>query len=282
MSSCCPVGQPPSLLCLYGERSPRRPASGTLLAEGHRSVLALPPPCQVSALVEVRLVVVEAGSGAEVALDELPVLRGELAPVHRETTAARGLAFGVGVRRPAVTLERSVRVVHTGRLRAAALLRLCGLLRRLWRRGGHVVHRVRCGRLSGRLWLYRGSPETTLSRVLRGLVETLREGCGLHDDLTECRSLSEVRVHPERLHNLLFLLFDRAVRREPRVVVPLLGAELDRRVASVCHFLPFSRLVSIRGGSSCRRPACCCTCPVTPCVRRVRPLRRSLRCGQVR
>src|SRR5690625_5985158 len=99
MSSCCPVGQPPSLLCLCEERSPRRPASGTLLAEGHRSVLALPPPCQVSALVEVRLVVVEAGSGAEVALDELPVLRGELAPVHRETTAARGLAFGVGVRR---------------------------------------------------------------------------------------------------------------------------------------------------------------------------------------
>src|SRR5690625_3289937 len=138
MSSCCPVGQPPSLLCLCEERSPRRPASGTLLAEGHRSVLALPPPCQVSALVEVRLVVVEAGSGAEVALDELLVLRRELAPVHRETTAARGLAFGIGVRCPAVTLERSVRVVHPGRLWAVALLGLCGLLGG-WGRGGGML-----------------------------------------------------------------------------------------------------------------------------------------------
>src|SRR5690625_599214 len=238
MSSCCPVGQPPSLLCLYGERSPRRPASGTLLAEGHRSVLALPPPCQVSALVEVRLVVVEAGSGAEVALDELPVLRGELAPVHREVAAPGHLALGISVRSPAVTLERSVRVVHARSLRAVALLGLCGLLRRLWRRGGHIVHRVWCGRLSGRLLLYRSGPQATLTRALRGLVETLREGCGLHDDLAECRGLSEVRVHPERLHNLLLLLAHGAVRREPRVVVPLLGAELDRSVASVCHFLP--------------------------------------------
>src|SRR5690625_3697389 len=145
MSSCCPVGQPPSLLCLCEERSPRRPASGTLLAEGHRSVLALPPPCQVSALVEVRLVVVEAGSGAEVALDELPVLRGELAPVHRETTAARGLAFGISVRSPAVTLERSVRVFYALSLRAVAQLGLCGLRRRLWRRCGGVCDRVGCG-----------------------------------------------------------------------------------------------------------------------------------------
>src|SRR5690625_1685055 len=109
MSSCCQVGQPPSLLCLCGERSPPRPASGTLLAEGHRSVLALPPPCQVSALVEVRLVVVEAGSGAEVALDELLVLRRELAPVHRETTPARCLDLGIADRFFCTTLEENGR-----------------------------------------------------------------------------------------------------------------------------------------------------------------------------
>src|SRR5690625_1522501 len=238
MSSCCPVGQPPSLLCLCGERSPRRTASGRPLAEDHRSVSASPPPCQVSALVEVRLVVVEAGSGAEVALDQLVVLRRELPPVHREVAAPGHLALGVSVRSPAVTLERSVRVGHAGSLWATVLLGLCRLLRRLWRRGGVIVHRGRCGRLSGRLLLYRSGPETTLSRALRGLVETLCERGCLNDDLTECRGLSEARVHPERLHDLLLLLAHGAVRREPRVVVPLLGAELDRSVASVCHFLP--------------------------------------------